>query len=145
MRNDIVSISIFSNNQRVKLTPDSDGKFLIPNPKTNAFSKPLVKVTAVELINHPKIKYMDPVITLGDGSKLRVFQGGDPSAVLTIPISLLEKHDKKHKKKIPVLSKKKKKVIILDAPIQRGVYIDSGDYDDYTYPWDDPALYDDAD
>ncbi len=146
MGSNIVSISIYTNNQRVKLTPDTDGMFLVPNSKTNSFSKPLIKVTAVQLVSHPKIKYMDPVLTLDDGSKLRVFQGGDPTAILTLAISLLEKHDKKFKKKIPVFSKsmKKKKVItILDAPFNN-VYVNP-DYDDYDYPWDDPNLYDDAD
>lgn len=145
MNNDVVSISIFTNNQRVKLTPDSEGKFLIPNSKGSS-TRPLIKVTAVELVSHPQIKHMDPVITLGDGSKLRIFQGGDPTAVITLSISLLEKHDKKHTKKIPVCSKSKKTVKILTLPFNN-TYVDQNDYDDddYDYPWDDPSLYDDAD
>lgn len=145
MNSDVISISIFTNNQRVKLTPDSEGKFLIPNSKSSS-TNPLVKVTAVELVNHPRIKHMDPVITLGDGSKLRVFQGGDASAIITLSISLLEKHDKKHTKKIPVSSKSKKATTILSLPF-RNTYVDQSDYDDddYDYPWDDPSLYGDAD
>ena len=145
MGNTIVSISIFTNNQRVKLTPDSSGKFLIPNTKSSNSKKPLVKVTAAELINHPKIKYMDPVLTLDDGSKLRVFQGGDPSGLLITAISLIEKHDLKNQKKVQVLSKKSKSFTILDIPMG-GSYSGSSSYNlDYDYPWDDPNLYDDTD
>ena len=145
MGNNIVSISIYTNHQRVKLTPDSGGKFLVPNSKVSSFTKPLIRVTAVELVNHSKIKYMDPVLTLDDGSKLRVFQGGDPTAILAMAISLLEKHDNKYKKKkkIPVTSKKRKVITILDSPFNN-IYVDPC-LDDYDCPWDDPALYDDTD
>jgi len=145
MGNNIVSISIYTNNQRVKLTPDSEGKFLVPNSK-NSFSKPLIRVTAVQLINHPKIKYMDPVLTLDDGTKLRVFQGGDPTGILTQSISLVEKHDKKYqkpKKIIPVYSKKKNSKSVISSTFNN-IFIND-DIDDYDYPWDDPSLYDDSD
>ena len=89
---------------------------------------------------------MDPVLTLSDGSKLRVYQGGDPSGLLTMAISICEKHDKKYSKptkKIPVLSKKRKVLTILDKPYENS-YVDR-EYDDYDYPWCDPSLYDDTD
>ena len=101
----------------------------------------MLKVTAHELINHPKIKHMDPVLTLDDGTKLRVFQGGDPTGVLTQAISLVDKHDEKNKKKIPVALKKSKSFAILDMPANNS-YVDSSDYD---YPWDDQGFYDGAD
>ena len=141
MGSESTSISIYSNNKRVVLSPDSEGKFLVPNRKSNSRSKPLVKVTAMELVNHPDIKKMDPVLSLSDGTKLRVYQGGDPSAMLVMAASLLEKHDNKHKKKIPVISKKKKSFTILDLPMNHGGY----SADDYDYPWNDPSLYDDSD
>lgn len=146
MGSNIVSISIYSNNTRVKLTPDSEGKFLIPNHARSTTSKPLVKVTAMELISHPKLKYMDPVLTLDDGTKLRVFQAGDPTGLLVTAASLVDKHDDKHRektKKVPVSSKRGKSLSILDIPIGNS-YVDTCDYD-YDYPWDDPSLYDDAD
>lgn len=140
---DIVSISIYNSNQRVKLTPDSQGKFLIPNH--SKFGPPLVKVGAVKLVTHEKMRYMDPVLTLSDGTKLRVYQGGDPTGMITMAISLCEKHDKKHAKKIPVISKKKKTYKIIDKPYSNNSYIDDG-YDGYDdYPWSDPSLYDDPD
>ncbi len=105
MRANIVSISIYCKGQRVKLSPDSGGKFLIPNFSTADGRVPLIRVTAKQLIYNLKIKYMDPVLTLDDGSKLRVFQGGDPTGLLTRPISLIEKHDKKHAQKNKALSK----------------------------------------
>ena len=140
-----LSISIYTNNKRIKLTPDDEGKFLVPNTKNSGYS-PLCKVTASGLVAHPKLKFMDPVLTLSDGSKLRVYQGGDPSALLTMAISICEKHDKKHSKetkKIPVLSKRRKVITILDKPYENS-YVDH-DHDDYDYPWCDPSLYDDSD
>jgi hypothetical protein len=95
----IVSISLYCNEQRVKLSPDSSGKFLIPNFSTAVGRNPLIKVTAEQLISDAQIKLMDPVLTLDDGSKLRVYQGGDPSGLLTQSISLVEKHDKKFAEK----------------------------------------------
>jgi hypothetical protein len=91
----IVSISLYCNDQRVRLSPDSAGKFLIPNFSTAGGRIPLIRVTAKQLISDERIKYMDPVLTLDDGSKLRVYQGGDPSGLLTQSISLIEKHDKR--------------------------------------------------
>ena len=139
---DIVSVSIYNGSQRVKLCPDSEGRFLIPNHSKISGVPPLIKVTAVGLVTHPKIKHMDPVLSLSDGTKLRVYQGGDPSGMIVMAISLCEKHDKKHEKKIlPVVSKKKKTVSVIDMPREYGGYVD-----DYTeYPWADPSLYDDPD
>ncbi|OUU20339.1 MAG: hypothetical protein CBB97_17910 [Candidatus Endolissoclinum sp. TMED37] len=112
MSNNIVSISLYTSNQRVILTPDEDGKFLIPNIDDSPGSPPLVKINASELINHPKLKYMDPVLTLDDGSKMRVFQGGDPSGLMIIPASLCDKHDNKYaEKKLNKKKTKKGKVI----------------------------------
>ena len=141
---DIVSISIYSNNTRVKLCPDSEGKFLIPS-YSNAGS-PLKKVSAVELVTHAKIKNMDPVLSLSDGTKMRVYQGGDPTGLITIAISLCEKHDSKYKKKIPTYTKprsrnKNKKVIRLVEESNSEDYLD----DCFDYPWSDPNLYDDSD
>ena len=138
---DLVSISIYTGNQRVKLTPDSYGKFLIPRYSKSSGS-PLRNVSAVQLVTHPKIKFMDPVLTLSDGSKLRVYQGGDPSGMIVMAISLCEKHDKKHKKKIPVVSKSKSGFKTLEFPYPNNSYVDTDTFD---YPWDDPDLYDDPD
>ncbi len=141
---DIVSISIYNSNQRVKLTPDSQGKFLIPNH--SSLGPPLIKVGAVGLVTHEKMKHMDPVLSLSDGTKLRVYQGGDPTGMITMAISLCEKHDKKYVKKIPVISKKKKTYKILDRPQISNSYIDDRYDDGYDdYPWTDPSLYDDPD
>jgi len=137
---DIVSISIYTGNQRVKLTPDSYGKFLIPRYAKSS-GPPLYNVTAVQLITHPKIKYMDPVLSLSDGSKLRVYQGGDPTGLIVMAISLCEKHDNKYKKKIPVFSKQEKAFKRLDFPYPNNSYVDNT----IDYPWDDPDLYDDPD
>lgn len=112
MKANIVSISLYTNQQRVRLTPDDSGKFLIPNIDNSPKSPPLVRVNASELINHPKLKHMDPVLTLSDGSKVRVFQGGDPSGLIIIAASLCDKHDDKYaKKELKKIKKSKSKVI----------------------------------
>jgi len=91
----IVSISLYCNDQRIRLSPDSAGKFLIPNFSTAGGRTPLIKVTAKQLISDSRIRHMDHVLSLDDCTKLRVYQGGDPSGLLTQSISLIEKHDKK--------------------------------------------------
>lgn len=144
---DIVSISVYSNNTRVKLCPDSEGKFLIPNYSRTG--SPLRKVSAVDLVTNAQMKKMDPVLSLSDGTKMRVYQGGDPTGLITMAISLCEKHDKKHKKKIPVYTKPKsrnKKVIRFIEDCQDSNAIEDDYLDDcFDYPWSDPALYDDTD
>jgi len=125
----IVSISLYCKNQRVVLSPDSEGKFLIPNMSTASGSVPLIKVTAKQLIHHKEIKNMDPVLTLDDGTKLRVFQGGDPSGLLTRPISLIEKHDKKFAKKDKIIKRK----VISDLPTRGYEY---PDWDWQDQDWD---------
>jgi hypothetical protein len=50
------------------------------------------------------------VITLVTGEKLRVFQGGDPTATLVATISAIEAHDKSYTK-----SQRKKKNVIIPA------------------------------
>jgi len=137
MGSNIVSISIYVNNQRVKLTPDAGGKFLIPNDSRGAFSPALVRVTAVELINHVKIKFMDPVLALDDGTKLRVFQGGDPSGLLITAISLLEKHDEKYKKNTSITLRRKSLAKSLGAS-GNSSYPDPTDDFGFDYPWDEP-------
>ena len=74
MSKNIKSISLYTSGKRVRLSPDSDGKFLVPNISSAPNSPPLVKINASELINHPKLKHMDPVLTLEDGSKVRIFK-----------------------------------------------------------------------
>lgn len=98
MSKNIASISLYTGGQRVVLSPDEDGKFLVPNIDSSSGSPPLVKINASELISHPKLKHMDPVLTLNDGSKIRVFQGGDPSGLIIIAASLCDKHDDKYAK-----------------------------------------------
>lgn len=130
MGKNIASISLYTGGQRVVLSPDEDGKFLVPNIDSSSGSPPLVKINASELISHPKLKHMDPVLTLNDGSKIRVFQGGDPSGLIIIAASLCDKHDDKYAKKILKKTKKNKEKIIFSSSFA------SSNYEDLRMDWD---------
>ena len=89
---------------------------------------------------------MDPVLALSDGSKMRVYQSGDPTGLIIMAISLCEKHDNKFRKKATNKRSKRKIVTVVNNPVKRNVddiesYID----DCFNYPWSDPDLYDDTD
>jgi len=127
---ELVSVSIYSNNKRVKMCPDSEGLFLVPNFNSKSGIGPFKKIGAVDLVQDNRIKHMDPVLYLSDGTRMRVYQGGDPSGLMIMAISLCEKHDKKHKKKKPLYKKRKSKYPKL-------VISDDVEPYDFDYPWID--------
>jgi hypothetical protein len=100
MNKNIKSISLYTDGQRIRLSPDSEGRFLIPNISKPPKSSPLIKINAAKLISHPKLMMMDQVLTLENGSKVRVFQGGDSTGLLIRAASLCDLHDEKYAKKI---------------------------------------------
>jgi ribosomal protein S4E len=122
MSNNIKSISLYTSGQRVRLLPDAEGKFLVPNITSSHKSPPLVRINASELISHPKLKHMDPVLTLDDGSKVRVFQGGDSTGLLIRAASLCDLHDEKYAKKI------------LEKTIANNSSLSNG-YEDFKMDW----------
>ena len=124
MNKNIKSISLYTNGQRIKLSPDSEGRFLVPNISKTPKSPPLVRINAAELISHPKLMMIDPVLTLENGSKVRVFQGGDPSGLITRAASLCDLHDNKHSKKSPDIEKKNKEKIIFSSSFLNNNYRD---------------------
>ncbi len=128
MNKGIKSISLYTSGQRIKLSPDLDGKFLVPNMANSPDAAPLIKISAAELISHPKLMKMDPVLTLEDGSKIRVFQGGDSSGLITVAASLCDLHDSNHSKKIETIKKKKEKIIFSSS-------FSSDSYRDFGMDW----------
>ena len=114
----IVSISILLNGSRVRIKPVYGGKFRVPD----IISKN--SLTAKELVEHPALKSMDPVITTDTGEKLRVYQGGDPTQQVVETISLVEKHDLTMKEKHKVSFKKEQSTSIYSSA-------------QLDFPWDD--------
>jgi hypothetical protein len=114
----ITSISILLNEKRIKIEPGYGGKFKVPDIVSKSM------LTAKELVEHPNLKDMDPVITTDTGEKYRVYQGGDSTQQVVETISLIEKHDK-------IMKSKYKKTFTKE---QKTTLYDSGQLG---FPWDD--------
>ncbi len=108
MAKSIVSISFLYANERVRIGADKDGLFPIPRVSTAAqrLRPSMHPHTAKEFVEHEKVKFSDPVLTLSDGSKLRVYLGGDPTGMIVLAASAIDNHDTAHKPK-PVKKIKK--------------------------------------
>ena len=88
-------VSFFFQGERVKLKVNSQGKFKLPVFENVAGSlKKLNRYfTPRQVVEHRKIKELDPFITLKGGEKMRVYQGGDPSYMLVQVESILDAHE----------------------------------------------------
>ena len=84
---------------------------------------------------------LDPVLTLSDGTKLRVYQGGDPTYMIVEAASIIENHDNKNK-----VVEKPKKTPITKPKSRPGKisFFKDDDYfdDDYYYDLGFPSLGD---
>lgn len=96
----IKHISFLSSGERQILKRISTGKFIFSKKKATGPSKwKASKMTssrplmAMEAVNHPSVRHGDPVVTLENGDKIRVFVSGDPSQMVVIAQSILENHD----------------------------------------------------
>ncbi len=64
-----------------------------PNEYSGLFScGQYAKGTPYEFIDQAKVKKGDPTITLHNGNKIRVFQGGDPSHMIEYARAAIERH-----------------------------------------------------
>ena len=95
MSRKIKKISIFFEGERIFIHASKYGKFKIPViRKENGYSKTINKMmTAREVIENERIKFCDPTLTLENGEKIRVFQGGDPTYMLTEASSIIDMHE----------------------------------------------------
>jgi len=94
----IKTISFLFKEKRVFLECNMFGKFMIPvvekkRGKRRTVEKPF---SARQVIDHHKVKISDPSLTLNNGEKVRVFQGGDPAFMLTYPASVIDSHDESY-------------------------------------------------
>ena len=95
MSRKIKKISILFEGERIFIHASKYGKFKIPVIRTeNGYSKTVNKMmSAREVIENERIKFCDPTLTLENGEKIRVFQGGDPTYMLTEASSIIDMHE----------------------------------------------------
>ena len=92
----IASISYLITPDERKRVPCIAGKFrLVRTRKKISGSRTETKsFTAKEFVEF--VKGRDPYITLKDGTKMRVYRGGNPSDAVIETISIVETHDSNH-------------------------------------------------
>ena len=90
----IQSISYLRSDER-KHTRCTRGKFTIVEVRVldGRIRRTPSKYTAIQFVTHPYVVDNDPVLTLKDGTKMRVYQSGDPSQMVVQAHSLIEIHD----------------------------------------------------
>ena len=136
----IVSISFLYAGERIRIGVNKKGKFPLPKNTSSGRGR-MHSHTALEFVTHGKVRVLDPVLTLSDGTKLRVYQGGDPTYMIVEAASIIENHDNKNKvieepKKTPITKPKSR-------PGKISFFKDD-DYfdDDYYYDLGFPSLGD---
>lgn len=70
------------------------------------YGKDKFKFTAVDFVNHPDVRDLDPTITLENGDKIRVYHAGNPNIPIVYPSLVLEEYDKKMSSRRAILEKK---------------------------------------
>lgn len=101
----IKHISFLENNERSISKCSISGRFLAKSKYFGTSSARAKALTAFEFVTLPVISESDPVITLHNGNKMRVYLGGDPFYMVVETQSIIEVHDseaaQKRKKKEP--------------------------------------------
>ena len=95
MQNKIKSISFLVDGTRVFLHANNFGKFKVPYVQVSGGSMKTVEkmVYPWDVVTNKYIKDRDPTLTLSTGEKLRVYQGGDSSYMITRSASILDLHE----------------------------------------------------
>jgi|TARA_B100000085_G_scaffold285138_1_gene320147 hypothetical protein len=108
----IKHISYLSNGERKIIKSNSTGLFTLRSTGGKGSAKWKIKsgrpMKAADLVKHPSVKNGDPVLTLTNGDKMRVYLSGDPSHMVIEAQSIIEDHDntKKKEEKKPKLDLK---------------------------------------
>ena len=93
----IESISFLISDTERKHIKSKNGRFpLNKDVKSKLKRKDTKEFSAKGFVQY--VKKNDPYITLKDGTKMRVYRGGDPSDEVIETISIIESHDKQMKK-----------------------------------------------
>ena len=96
----IKSISFLFEGRRVTIESDPKGTFRLPFEKRDShrgYSSPsgvyYRSLTARQVIDDSRVKNADPVLTLYNGEKVRIFVSGDSSYLPAASEGILTKHD----------------------------------------------------
>lgn len=97
MSNQIVEVSFILQGAsvRTRIRPDKCGKFNLPYISTFAGTNETRHRmhTAFEVVRHNQIKEADPVLTLSNGEKVRVFLSGDSKYLPALVEGIVRSHD----------------------------------------------------
>lgn len=138
----ITRISFLVDGKREAVMASDKGTFRVPvtfslNGRLKTEYRDL---TAKEIIEHPVISHADPVLTLKDGSKVRVFDGGDSSYLPAMSQGIVEKHDKVENLRRKFIKNKEKLKTKLTKQDQSGkmrkTNNDTDEYDSPFFDWD---------
>lgn len=90
----VKKISFLFNDERIVLEADPKGNFMFPLTKVVDGVLKTVDVPhhPRAVIEHEKIRNWDPCITLNNGQKYRVYQGGDSSYMMAEVRAILDIH-----------------------------------------------------
>ncbi len=122
MSRKIKTISFLVGDQRVFIQATKYGRFKVPVIKTaNGHTRTVEKaLTLSEIMNDPRLKKSDPTLTLENGEKIRVFQGGDPAYMITLAAAAIDFHEmlsREQNNTRLTKPKPRKKVIVPDYDI----------------------------
>lgn len=144
----IVRISFLHEGVRQSVDASANGTFRVPVTETIAgrLKTAYKDLTAREVVEHPVIKFSDPVVTLDTGEKVRVYTGGDGSYLPAMSEGIIERHDKvenlrrKFLKRKEDLKSRMSKIKSLKKTIES---TDTADLDSPYIGWDEYDFFDD--
>lgn len=108
----IKHISFLQNNERSIAKCTINGRFLAKSKYFGFKGAKPSSMTAYEFVTLPVIAESDPVLTLTNGNKMRVYLGGDPSYMVTETQSIMEIHDTEASESSKKAKPKKKEIKI---------------------------------
>jgi len=133
----IKSISFLHNGERLRAYCSPGGKFKVEGSN--------IQISPMDLVTHRDVRIGDPVLTLEDGEKVRVYQGGDSNQFVVTAVSIIENHERKLKLKNKLLGKTKKRT---EKKTQKGLkqmsmgFDSPNSYDTMDEDYDDPWGFD---
>jgi hypothetical protein len=93
MNNKIRHISFLFHGERRISKPNSRGLFPLKIPGSHRSATSTKYFTAMSFVEHPLVKNADPVLTLGNGDKLRVYVGGAGDWPVIEAQGVMDAHD----------------------------------------------------
>ena len=131
----IVSISYYDGSKRVIVKP-SFGRFPVRETELRKIARPsrgsgMTFLSARDFVSHPSIRDKDPVLTLDDGNKVRVYHAGVSSHSVFEAQCDIDCHDKdaEHLRK----NLKQKGINLADGG---GTMTMDDNWDSDDFPWD---------